>query len=120
MLLKVRRMGAGDIDLLLDNVIQYRHRPLEIVKTKFPGQFSEERAASIQFARKRNIIHGDEALDKACKFAQAYGAGDHVDGPQLAIGVLQHVRKALLGRFNRIQADHQLSPAPMNEGIHEA
>ena len=62
----------------------------------------------------------DEALDKACKFTQAYGVGDHVDGPQLAIGVLQHIRKALLGRFNRIQADHQLAPAPINEGSHEA
>ena len=47
------------IDLLLDNVIQCRHRLLEIVRTKFPGQFSEELAASIQFVLQRNIIHGD-------------------------------------------------------------
>ena len=47
------------IDLLLDNVTQCRRRLLEIVKTKFPGQFSEELAVSIQFVLQRNIIHGD-------------------------------------------------------------
>ncbi len=47
------------IDLLLDNVIQCRHRLLEIVRTTFPGQFSEALAASIQFVLQRNIIHGD-------------------------------------------------------------
>ena len=47
------------IDLLLDNVTECRRRLLDIVKTKFPGQFSEELAASIQFVLRRNIIHGD-------------------------------------------------------------
>ena len=47
------------IDLLLDNVTECRRRLLEIVKTKFPGQFSEALAASIQFVLQRNIIHGD-------------------------------------------------------------
>jgi hypothetical protein len=47
------------IDLLLDNVTQCRHRLLGIVKTKFPGQFSEALAVSIQFVLQRNIIHGD-------------------------------------------------------------
>ncbi len=47
------------IDLLLDNVTECRRRLLEIVKTKFPGQFSEALAASIQFVLQRNIVHGD-------------------------------------------------------------
>ena len=47
------------IDLLLDNVTECRRRLLEMVKAKFPGQFSEELAASIQFVLQRNIIHGD-------------------------------------------------------------
>lgn len=47
------------IDLLLDNVIQCRHRLLQIVRAQFPRQFSEELAASIQFVLQRNIIHGD-------------------------------------------------------------
>ena len=47
------------IDLLLDNVTECRRRLLDMVKTKFPGQFSEALAASIQFVLQRNIIHGD-------------------------------------------------------------
>ena len=47
------------IDLLFDNVTECRRRLLEIVKTKFPGQFSEALAASIRFVLQRNIIHGD-------------------------------------------------------------
>ena len=47
------------IDLLLDNVTECRRRLLDMVKTKFAGQFSEELAASIQFVLQRNIIHGD-------------------------------------------------------------
>jgi hypothetical protein len=58
----------------------------------------------------------DEALSKACAFADAYGNdtdadGSPIDGAQLAIGVLQHVRKALLGRFNRIEMDNQVGAA---------
>lgn len=47
------------IDLLLDNVAECRHRLLEIVKTKLPGQFNGALVASIQFVLRRNIIHGD-------------------------------------------------------------
>ena len=75
------------------------------------------RDAQVRDVRDRDRVKDvlDEALDKACQFADSYGDQDQVDGPQLAIGVLQHVRKALLGRFNRIEVDNQYTAAPTSE-----
>lgn len=55
--------------------------------------------------RVRNVL--DEALENACRFADASAEDPEVERAQLAVGVLQHVRKALLGRFNRIEADYR-------------
>ncbi len=49
----------------------------------------------------------DEALENACTVVDSSAPGEDVENAELAIGVLQQVRKALLGRFNRIQADRQ-------------
>ena len=67
------------------------------------------RDAQVRDTQDRDRVKGvlDEALEKACTFADSYGDHDELNGPQLAIGVLQHVRKALLGRFNRIEVDNQ-------------
>ncbi len=73
------------------------------------------RDAQVRDAQDRDRVKGvlDEALEKACQFADSYGNHDEVDGPQLAIGVLQHVRKALLGRFNRIEVETESHATPL-------
>ncbi|MGC8625626.1 MAG: hypothetical protein ACP5VQ_10245 [Phycisphaerae bacterium] len=77
------------------------------------------RNAQVRDPQDRNRVKDvlDEALENACKSANS-AAGEEAEHAQLAIGVLQHVRKALLGRFNRIGADHQrdaASPTPGDE-----
>ncbi len=93
--------------------------PAQRLPRRTAGRWRDAQVRNVQDRdRVKDVL--DEALDKACKFADSYGDHDPVDGPQLAIGVLQHVRKALLGRFNRIEVDNKRLAAPADEGGPEA
>ncbi|MDA8375951.1 MAG: hypothetical protein M0Z50_02545 [Planctomycetia bacterium] len=71
------------------------------------------RNTQIRDTQERNRVKDvlDEALENACALANTVD-GEEAEHAQLAIGVLQHVRKALLGRFNRIEADQRRDAAP--------
>ena len=71
------------------------------------------RDAQVRGAEDRERVKSvlDEALANACRVAADAAEGEEMERTELAIGILQHVRKALLGRFNRVEADHQREAA---------
>ncbi len=71
------------------------------------------RESQVRDAQERDRVKDvlDEALAAACQVLDSSAPGEEVQRAELTIGVLQHVRKALLGRFNRIQADQQRDAA---------
>jgi DNA-directed RNA polymerase specialized sigma24 family protein len=81
------------------------------------GTAGRWRDSQVRDAQERHRVKAvlDEALEAACDVLDSSAPGEEIQRAELTIGLLQHVRKALLGRFNRIQADQQRQATTLAE-----